>query len=224
LAHAGPNIGVDEVGILDHRAYVFALIEIQIAHESNLFDKIVRDLVLFRASQTESQSTHCCGPNQRSHNVVSISYKRQLFSSEVTAGRFVDGKNVGQGLAWMGLIGQAIDRRDGVVADEFLDGRLGKSSADQEVAVLSENTNKITDGLTLAPPGIAGQVQSGTSQLRHGGFETNASPQTRLFEHQRTGSVFEQIRSMSLAQEFFELVRPVHDRLKFIDSQIDKRS
>ena len=64
LAHAGPNIGVDEVGILDHRAYVVALVEIQIAHESHLFDKIVGDLVLFWASQTESKSTHRCGTNQ----------------------------------------------------------------------------------------------------------------------------------------------------------------
>jgi hypothetical protein len=101
---------------------------------------------------------------------------------------------------------------------------LGKSSADQEVAVLPENTNKIADGLTLPPARIAGQVQSGTPELRHGGFETNASPQTRLFEHQRTGSVFEQVWSLPLSQEFFELVRPVHDHLKFVDSQIDKRS
>jgi hypothetical protein len=95
---------------------------------------------------------------------------------------------------------------------------LRKSTTNQKVAVLTKDSNEVTDRLSLAPPCVSGKVQSGSSKLGHGSFETNPRPQARLLKHQSASPIFQQIRTLAMLEQPFEFVRPIHDRVEIIDS------
>lgn len=124
----------------------------------------------------------------------------------------------------MRLIGQAVDDGKCVVACEFLDGGLREGAADEEIAVFTEHADEIRNGFAFPPTSVAGQIQGGTSELRHRGFKANASPETRFFEYQGASVVLEQVWTMAFGQAGFESERPIEDRMKIVDIEIDEVS
>ena len=124
----------------------------------------------------------------------------------------------------MRLIRQAVDDGQRVVACKFFDGGLRERAADEEVAVLTQDTDEIRNGFAFAPASVTGQIQCGPSELSHRGFKAYARPQTRFFEYQGASVVLEQVWTMAFGQAGFESERPIEDRMKIVDLEIDEVS
>ena len=86
------------------------------------------------------------------------------------------------------------------------------------------HADEIRNGFAFPPTSVAGQIQGGTSELRHRGFKANASPETRFFEYQGASVVLEQVWTMAFGQAGFESERPIEDRMKIVDIEIDEVS
>ena len=98
----------------------------------------------------------------------------------------VDGKEIGQRLAGVLVVGQGVDHRHGGVLGQRLQRALGKGAHYDDVDVAGEDASRIGDRLSDSHPNlIFSQVKRMSSKLMHSYVEADLCPQRRLLEEQR---------------------------------------
>ena len=108
---------------------------------------------------------------------------------------------IGQRLAGMGEVGQAVDHRARRVLGELHDRRVPLGPHDDHVDHFAEHAGEIGDALALAEAGVLAQHDAAAAQVGHAGLEADARPQRRLLEQQRQHAA----RQQRLAQALREL-------------------
>ena len=159
---------------------------------------------------------------RRLDDIIPIADKRERFSLKVAVGVFEHRQDIADGLAGMRLVGETVDDRDNVMEGQFIDGCLRDRSADDEIAILGENSNEISDGFPFSPAGIAGQIDCGTAELCHAGFEADPCAQACFLEDQSARSVLEQVWTLSRLQFRLERARPGNDGLELNVVQVEQ--
>jgi hypothetical protein len=99
-----------------------------------------------------------------------------------------EGEDVGQDLAGVVFVGQAVDHRHARVGGEALDDRLLEGADHHDVAHARDHLRRILDRLAAPQLRVAGvEVDRRTAQLVHAGLERQARARAGLLEdhHQR---------------------------------------
>ena len=118
------------------------------------------------------------------------------------ADQLADREQIGQRLARMAEIGQAVDDRAIAVMRQF-DRCLVMIGADHDdVNVLAEHAGEIGDALSVAEPGFVAQEDRTSAEMGHAGLEADASAQRRFFKDQS----HDPARQERLAQAGFALL------------------
>ena len=114
------------------------------------------------------------------------------------ADQLADRVQIGQRLAGMAEIGQAVDDRAGAVLGQ-IDGRLMAIGADHDdVGIFAQDAGEIGDALAAAEAGLVAQEDRAAAEMGHAGLETDPRAQRGFLEDQG----HDPARQQRLAQPF----------------------
>ena len=154
LAHARPDVGIDDVGAVDR------LLGIVFDDQGNAGKpgreprlEIGRKLVARRRGQHEMDAEQGRGHRQRPGDVVAVADEHQLLAGERPA-QLLDRHEIGHGLAGMRGVGKGVDDRDRRGRGQLFDGGVRKGADGQGVDVLAQDPGEVDDALADAQPHV----------------------------------------------------------------------
>ena len=177
LAHADPGIGVDDVGaaLTASQRVVTGVGEIEVgnlAHDA--VDEFGLELVTRGGGDAESYAEAGAGDHQGAGDVVAIADVGEGEAGEF-AEVFVNGHEVGHGLAGVGVIGEAVDDGDFGVGGEVFEFLVFEDTGHDGVDHAGENPRDIRNGFAGAQADFAGgDIDGVAAEMHHGGFEGDA--------------------------------------------------
>ncbi|MNU91893.1 hypothetical protein D3C71_817970 [compost metagenome] len=119
---------------------------------------------------------------------------------------FEEGLHVGQQLARVQIIGQAVDYRHARVGGKFGQIAVGKGSDHHRVEHARHDNRAVADRLATAQLGITRrQENSLAAELDHAGFEGNAGAGRRLLEDHPEHAVFQGLEQYAAVTQVLEL-------------------
>ena len=140
------------------------------------------------------------------------------------ADQLADGVEVGQRLAGMAEIGQAVDHRAVAVLRQF-DGRLVAIGADDDdIGIFAQHAAEIGDALAAAEARVVAQEERAAAEMDHAGLEAHAGPQRGLFEEQRHHAARQQRLAQAAGELGLQVLGDGEDALDFGRRQIGQRS
>src|SRR5580704_12074333 len=183
-AHRGPGVGVNDVGVLDRGGRIVGeradFLVAQPRHE-----RLLR-LVAFgtREAQLETRQRGCLDPALR--QVEAVTHEGDTHLAEIASEALPQRHQIGQQLARMKQIGEAVDDGHGRFARQ-LDRGLVREGANHDQINRARNVPRdILDRLALADTDIVWrEINRMPTKLRHASLEGDASPQRRLLKYHR---------------------------------------
>lgn len=114
--------------------------------------------------------------------------------------------HVGQQLARVQVIGQAIDDRHAGVGGEFGQGAVGEGADHYRVKHARHNDRAVTDRLAATQLGVARRQEDRlATQLDHAGFERDAGARRGLLEDHPQYAVFQRLEQYAAVTQVLEL-------------------
>ena len=147
LPHARPDVGVDGCGVLDGRDRVGRLLDLGIGED--VAEVVAEGLVKLEAlgsGEDKPHSQQATDDRQRPGDVVAVADKRQRQAGE-PADMGAEGVEIGEGLAGMAVVGEAVDHRHARDGGERLNRLVGLRAADDDVDVFTEHPAEVGDAL-----------------------------------------------------------------------------
>ena len=136
--------------------------------------------------------------------------------AELPAGKaalvLADGHEVGQNLAGMAVVSEAVDDGNGTAAGESLYLGLIKGADHDAVQIAAQDAGGVFNGLTAADLQILGGEEEGAAaQLIHAGFEGNSGTGGGLLENHTQGLALQVVMLDAVLLLIFELIGQVQD-------------
>ena len=129
------------------------------------------------------------------------------------------GHQVGERLARMLLVREAVDHGDRGVLGELVHVGLREGSDHDRVQVARQDVGRVAD--RLAPPELevgCREMERRAAELGHSDLERDARPGRRLLEDQPDGAAGEEVGRLALGARRLQLVGEVEDLLELIAS------
>ena len=117
-----------------------------------------------------------------------------------------EGLHVGQQLAGVQVIGQAVDHRDAGVACELGQGAVGEGADHHGVEHARHDDGAIANGFAAAQLGIAWRQEDRlAAQLDHAGFEGQAGTGRGLFEDHAQHTILQGLEEYAAVTQVLQL-------------------
>ena len=100
------------------------------------------------------------------------------------ADQFANGVQIGQRLAGVAKVGQAVDDRASAMLGDFDHGLVAVGANHDHVGVLAQDAGEIGDALAPAETGLIAQEHRTAAKMGHARLEAHARPQRWLLEQQ----------------------------------------
>ncbi len=200
-AHAGPNVGGDQVGI------------------AASIQRIGKFFVVVGAIQTGALRLHLIagwggdmhikakdlgGLQPSVADVIGITYPGHCFALDGTP-MFDKGVDVRQDLAGVVFVGQAVDHGNARMRGKSLNDRLLESADHHDVNHARHHTCHVFDRLAARKLGVAPvQVDGDAAQLIHAGFERHPGAGRGLLEHHGQGAIPERLINFIAFEALFD--------------------
>ena len=184
LAHARPDVGIDGAGFAHRFQRIVGHLQVQLGDlRGQMLEKLRRESVAVGRGHGEPQPHLAAAFGQAAGHVVAIAHVGQCPAFDA-AEDFLQRVQVGQRLAGMGQVGQAVDDRASAIF-----GQLGQSvvvigADDDQIDVLAQHPGEIGHALSGAKADVVAQEQAAAAQMAHARLEADPSPQRGLFEQQ----------------------------------------
>ncbi len=204
LPHAGPGVGIDDVGPA-HRlggiaepahaaVHGAATVRARAALGLEVEAGIRLEPVGHRDAQREAEQGRALEPGVE--HVVTVAHPGDLERVEV-APRAPQGVEVGEDLAGVGEIGERVDHRHPRVRGQLLDHAVREGARDDQVAHAGEHARDVLQALAAALAHLdRAQVHDVAAQLVHADGERHPGAERRLVEHQCGGLAGERARRL----------------------------
>lgn len=216
LSHAGPDIGVDEIGIAEGGGGIGRLGDLGLwAMGLELFEPGILKEVAIDAEESKSHAGEAGGEGERAADVIGISDVGDLFA-DAGVDRFLHGHEIGEGLAGVSCIGEPVDDGECVVAGEFIDGGVSEGAGHHEIAVFGENANEVFGAFASLPAYIAAKVDGGATELCHAGFKADAGSEAWLFEEEGESALSKPGGAEAFMKIGFDTMRQREDVVEFV--------
>ena len=119
---------------------------------------------------------------------------------------FEEGLHVGQQLARVKVVGQAVDHRDAGVGGEFGQGAVGKGSDHHRIEHARHDDRAVTDRLATAQLRIARRKEDRlAAELDHAGLERDPRARGGLLENHPQDAVFQRLEQYAAVTQVLEL-------------------
>ena len=119
---------------------------------------------------------------------------------------FEERLHVGQQLARVQVIGQAVDQRDARIGGEFGQGAVGKRTDHHRIEHARHDNGAVADRLATAQLGVARRQEDRlATELDHAGFERNTGAGRGLLENHPEHAVFQRLEQYAAVTQVFEL-------------------
>ena len=182
LTHRGPDIGADDIGAGGHLENVGGDGEILPVGFGEIEDKGVGTVVV-RAGDGNLHPDGQAADDVGVCHVVAVPDVAELVSLEAAL-VLTDGHEVGENLAGMAVVGQAVDDRNGAVFRQVLDLLLGKGADHNAVQVAGEDAGGVLHRFAAADLKVAAaQKQRLPAQLVHASLKGDAGAGGRFLEN-----------------------------------------
>ncbi|MCY1174397.1 hypothetical protein D9M73_145980 [compost metagenome] len=201
LAHRGPHVGAYQMSA-GHR---FARVAEDAHALAGLGEQGGVRLIAFRAAhvQLEVEADGCLDVAV-AHVVAVADPGHGLALDGATV--FEERLHVGQQLARVQVIGQAVDHRYAGVGGEFGQVAVGKGTDHHGVEHARHDDRAVADRLATAQLGVAGRQEDRlATELDHAGFEGNSGAGRGLFENHPEHAVFQGLEQYAAVTQVFEL-------------------
>ena len=205
LAHAHPDVGVEDVGAFAcgvevfgddefSAAFVFVGALAAVAGWEGAFHDGGVGLVLMRRGDAQLEVELAGRPHPRDGDVArAVADEGDDLSGEAAA-HFHDGLEVGEDLARVLGIGERVDGGDAAVFGKVLDVRLGESADDGAVAHAAEDAGGIGNGFTAAELDIIGsEKEDVAAEFADADLEGDAGARRGLRKHERPALMAERV-------------------------------
>ena len=219
LAHARPHVGVEDVGAGRRRARVVRQLDggaAGLGRGAGPTDDLLGGLVAGRRGGHEVHAELGAGHHQRVAHVVPVAEVRDADALEA-AQPLPDREHVGERLARVELVREAVDDRDVGVLGELVHVGLRERPDHDRVQVAREHDRGVLDRLPTPELQVAGpEVEPGAAELRDPDLEAHARPRGRLVEdHAEAPAVEEPVRH-TLALPRLEALGVVEDEHELV--------
>ena len=164
LAHARPDVGVEDVGAGRRRARV-------VRH----LDPVERRLVAGRRGGDEAETEQPRSLGQRHADVVAVPDVREPDTLQ-PAEPFADRHDVGHCLTGMLVVGEPVDDGNGTVPRELVHVRLRERPDHDRVEVAREHDRRVANRLAPAELEVGREVEPRAAELRDADLERHARP------------------------------------------------
>src|ERR1700722_16156095 len=184
LAHRGPGIGINHVGILDRRGRV-------VSHHAQFFaphplEEAFLRLVARGTSDAQLETAEGGRLNPALRHVEAIADERDAQLAHVAAVAFLHRHEIGKQLAWMQKIAQPVDYRHRGFTRELDCGLMGEGANHNNVDGARNIARHILNRFTLTDSDVTGgEINRMAAELRHPGFEGDTGAQRRLLKNHR---------------------------------------
>ena len=134
---------------------------------------------------------------------------------------FVVREDVGQHLARVVFVGEAVDHRHAGIRREALDDVLAERADHDDVAHARHDLAGVLDGLAAAQLAVARvQVDRGAAQLVHARFERQARARGILFEHHDERAVDERVVDLVVLELALDDGRALDQVLELVAGEV----
>lgn len=216
LSHAGPDIGVDEIGVAEGGGGIGGLVDLGLwAMGMELFEPSILEEVSIDSEEAKSHAGEARGEGERAADIIGITDVGDLFA-DAGVDRFLNGHEIGEGLAGVCGVGEAVDDGEGIVACEFFHGSVGEGAGHDEVAVFGQYADKVFGAFASLPTYIATEVDGSATELGHAGFEADAGSKARFFEEESEGTLSKPGGAEAFMEIGFDAMRQREDVVEFV--------
>ena len=127
--------------------------------------------------------------------------------------------DVGENLAGVVFVGEAVDDRDARVRGEALDDRLLEGADHHDVDHARDDPRNVLDRLASRKVRVhAVQVDGDAAQLIHAGLERHSGARRRLFEHHRERAVAQRLVELVALEPVLDPAGAREQMLEFLDA------
>jgi len=185
LAHTGPDVGVNHIGLGHSSLRVGHLHEAIASGQMSMhFNEGLVERVAARSAKDELNAEFPAGECERPGDVVAVADERYSEAFQ-RAEHLAHRQQIAERLARMAIIGQAIDDGDRRPVRHFGDGGVLERSQHEDVAKLTEIARDIGEAFAGAQADVVlREEDAAAAEMCHGGLEADARSQGRLFEEQ----------------------------------------
>ncbi|KAF5289491.1 hypothetical protein FQR65_LT20825 [Abscondita terminalis] len=182
VAHAGPHVGGDQVGALAGVQRVLEDLVAALARRLAAEGQRLVDLVAAGRADMDREAQQVGRLQPGVGHVVAIADPGDGLALD-RAAVLDEGEDVGQDLAGMELVGQAVDDGHARVLGKAHDLVLAVGADHHQVGHAADDARAVLDGLGAAQLAVArGQVDHRAAELVHAGLEAHAGARAGLLE------------------------------------------
>jgi hypothetical protein len=182
IAHAGPHVGGDQVCALAGFERVAEKLIAVCADSTCANGQFLINFVAARRAHVHLEAQQLRGLQPGVGHVVAVAHPGHGLASDGAA-VFDVGEDVGQDLAGVELVGQAVDDGHARVLRKALDLGLLEGADHHQVGHAADDARAVLDRLGAAELAVArGQVHHAAAHLVHAGLEAHARARAGLLE------------------------------------------
>ena len=187
LPHTDPDIGIDHIGVFHRDAGVGADFDCGTGllrlDSSQIHDASIR-LIPRRTAHGNRHAGLGRSLNERIRHIVAVTDIRDLDTLQAPFS-FLNGQQVGQGLAGMIQIGEAVDDRNAGLPCPLLGDGVIEGPQDDGIQVARQHMRRIRHCFPAGQLNVAHRQHHGlAAELIHSGLERDTGPGRRLLEQQ----------------------------------------
>ncbi len=190
IAHARPHIGSDEVRALAGLPRIVELAQVRdLRRAQGVARAVLLDAIAFRPGEVQGETEHFRGLQPGVEHIVGVADPGHGLALDRAAMLDI-GHDIGEDLAGMKLVGQAVDHRHARIRGETLDDFLTIGANHHQIDHARKHLRRIFDGLATAQLAIAGiDVDGRAAELVHAGLEAQPGAGGVLLENHRQGAI-----------------------------------
>lgn len=199
LAHADPDVGIEDVGSGDGFGEVFGDGDFTTSPGNEVSGRLEGA----GGGEAEFESTAGGGPDPGAANVaIGVADEGDLEVSQIDAG-LTDGEEVGEDLAGMLLVGEGVDGGNLAVFREINDIALGKGTDDGAVDHAAEDASGVLDRFAATELDVVGGKEKDvTAEFADADLEADAGAGGGLGEHEGPAFAFEGLGGVLATSRF----------------------
>ena len=189
VAHAGPDIGGDQVGTLAGFFRVAKNFVAACARCAAAKGQFFIHFVAVGGAHMHGKAQQIGRLQPGVGHVVAIAHPGDDLAGDA-ATVLDEGEDVGQDLAGVKFVGQAVDHRHARILGKALDLVLAKGADHDQIGHAADDAGAVLDGLGAAQLAVIGrQVDDAAAQLVHARFKADAGACAGLFKNHGQGAI-----------------------------------
>ena len=223
LSHAGPDVGVDDVGSADSQFGIGGAADLMIGVAAGeQLQELGCEEEVCGTGECHGHAGHGGGNGERHSDVVAIADEDEVLLAGWSED-FADGEQVGEGLTGVAFVGEAIDDGAGGVFGDVFDELLGEGAHGDEVGEGADDACDIGDAFATIETGFGGgEEDAGPAKVDDGGFEAVAGAEGGFFEELYEDAAGKQLGTLALFEKCFQFEGSIEDGVEFVGCEIEQ--